>query len=158
MPTKLQLSHNLWLEYPRFLRDVPRRLLVPVLSMAIYGLGLLAALVGHAGSSYLRSSSFAIGSVGIAWVFTSIRERARIGDDIYVQLGHAFTASATLYTTLITSHFQAICNWRRHLQLGAVIAVTRRHCCLASFLFIPLSDIPTTAAFAAAMGFRSRLV
>ncbi len=134
-----QLTHHLWLERPRFLAMVRRRWLVTIGSIVVYASGLAGAATFSTAHPYLKSPAFVLGSIGIAWVFASIRRRARIVDILYADLFDIYSIDIRSYCDHVKHHFDATCKVLPQLCVSAVFACISVVAAWLSFYQYPIS-------------------
>jgi hypothetical protein len=86
----------------------------------VYCLGLAAAAIGGVAHLYVGSVAFVIGSMGVPWVFGSIRSRARGVDALYEDLASVFSVPYSTYREVVLAGYQRACSFRAHVMLGLV--------------------------------------
>lgn len=102
------LRRRLWLERPYFLAPIRRRWIVILVAAIICGIGTSIATIFSTPGPYLRSPAFALGAVGVAWVFASIRARAHIVDSLYEYLHKIYLLDQNTFYDHVRTHFDAI--------------------------------------------------
>jgi hypothetical protein len=137
-PWNPRIEHRLWLESPRFLAPVRRRWIVALAATIIYGTGTMIATIFSTPGPYFRSPAFALGAVGIAWVFASIRARARIVDALYEDLHKIYLVDRGTFYSHVGVHFDAICKVGPQLLGALVLSIVNVAAAWLAFYRYPL--------------------
>lgn len=133
------ISHQLWLERPRWLMQRHRMVVTSVIAVVLYAVGLFLAVFGNVSRAYLSSPAFILGAVGVGWVIASLNVRARRVDSLYQEIGPVFTGPPSVYITVVTNYFERICSIRGHAATGGFLFAGVSVAALAAFYAHPVS-------------------
>lgn len=118
-----KLLHRLWIEGPEWLSRMPWLLRMTALSLSIYSIGLLLAVIAGVLVPYLTSPAFFLGGLGCGFVAVSVAQRARKIDALYFELAATFVVPRSTFLSEIGERFDRACAPRRHFIYAAAIGI-----------------------------------
>jgi hypothetical protein len=135
------------LEGPEFMHRWPRGVKFAVGAVATYLVGALFSLVLGVLSAYIASFAFVLGSVGVAWVVTSVAARTRRIDQLYMTALPAFGSSQLAASLHIEKMFVRICSYKLHLLVSAMVMTVLSTALVFAFFVYPFAifDIEITS-------------
>lgn len=116
------LSHPLWLKRI-IIGDLGRGVTLVTMAGGLFMVAALSAAMSGWLATYLRSPSFVLGSLGIAWVITAIRHRARLVDRLYTNLSDLFDVPRDEYVKMVENEFRRISDWRLHVAMSIPVII-----------------------------------
>lgn len=110
---KHKVVHSLWADSPAFLAELPRPATAALIFVTLYALGFATAWSTGIAAIYLRSPAFVLGSVGVAWCWTTVRREVSRVDSIYDRASLVF-CDQVAFTSSIEHGFARTCNPKWH--------------------------------------------
>lgn len=89
----------------------------------VYCAGLLVAVLGGWVGPYVVSPAFALGAVGIGWVWTVIAHRVKDAYVLYVDIGAVYECAQDDFDHFVWGEHEEVLSWRRQVRLAGPLAV-----------------------------------
>lgn len=118
-------KYRIWWEWaPRSLSSLPDWIISLLLTIFLFSIGLLVAIIWKFYLLYINSVSVYIGLFGIFYAFTFARIQSSSLKNVFLKIRPIFGASSEEYLKLLDKWFSRLCNNKLNFILSSIVIIS----------------------------------